>query len=62
MKIGVLILGSLFKIGGYQVFAYNLMVRLSMRGQNVVLIVRSDEFRKNHEKIIMIFIKNCHFQ
>lgn len=49
MKIGVLILGSLFKIGGYQVFAYNLMVRLSMRGQNVVLIVRSDEFRKNHD-------------
>lgn len=49
MKIGVLILGSLFKIGGYQVFAYNLMLRLSMRGQNVVLIVRSDEFRKNYD-------------
>jgi len=48
MKIGVLILGSLFKIGGYQVFAYNLMNRLSTRNHEITLIVKSSEFRKNY--------------
>ena len=48
MKIGVLILGSLFKVGGYQVFAYNLMDKLVMRDHEVTLIVRSSEFHRNY--------------
>lgn len=48
MKIGVLILGSLFKVGGYQVFAYNLMDKLVMRDHEVTLIVRASEFHRNY--------------
>jgi len=48
MKIGVLILGSLFKVGGYQVFAYNLMDKLVMRDHEVTLIVSSSEFHRNY--------------
>ena len=47
MRIGCTILGSLFKIGGYQVFTYNLLSQLSERGHYVKLYVTKSEYLEN---------------
>ena len=49
MNIGCLILGSLFKIGGYQVFAYNLMRHLIANGNKIKLILSKKEFHSNKD-------------
>jgi len=47
MKIGSLIFGSLLKIGGYQIFTYNLLKRLAQRGHDVDLYVTDREYRSH---------------
>lgn len=49
MNIGCLILGSLFKIGGYQVFAYNLMKQLISNGHRIQLVLAQKEFDANRD-------------
>ncbi|SVD89437.1 uncharacterized protein METZ01_LOCUS442291, partial [marine metagenome] len=47
MKIGCIVLGSLFKIGGYQVFTYNLLSQLEKRNHYVKLYVTKSEYIEN---------------
>ena len=47
LKIGSLIFGSLRKVGGYQVFTYNLLSRLAERGHSVSLFVPGEERSRN---------------
>ena len=47
LKIASLIFGSLTRIGGYQVFTYNLLRELAMRGHQVDLYVPREEYTQN---------------
>ena len=47
LRIGSAIFGSLRKVGGYQVFLYNLLQGLSQRGHSVTLFVPGEDRSKN---------------
>ena len=47
LRIGSLIFGSLTKVGGYQVFTYNLLRRLAERGNTVILFVPGGDRSRN---------------
>ncbi|MDA1347819.1 MAG: glycosyltransferase family 4 protein [Chloroflexi bacterium] len=47
MRVGSAIFGSLKKVGGYQVFAYNLLKGLAERGHSVTLFVPGEERSRN---------------
>ena len=50
MKIVVFIMGSLFKVGGYQVFTYNLLDHLNKNGHETYLVVPKYELNENRLK------------
>ena len=47
MNIGSIIFGSLKRIGGYQVFTYNLLKRLAHAGHSVHLYVTQEEYARS---------------
>lgn len=47
LHIGSLIFGSLLKLGGYQVFIYNLLKHLSQKNHRVSLLVTENEYAAN---------------
>ena len=47
LKIASMIFGSLTRVGGYQVFTYNLLERLARRGNDVTLYVAREEYTQH---------------
>ncbi|MBW2617540.1 MAG: glycosyltransferase family 4 protein [Deltaproteobacteria bacterium] len=47
MRIACLIFGSLTRLGGYEIFTYNLLKGLAGKGHEVCLYLTREEYRKN---------------